>query len=73
MIEGITDVILRNEYLNTIYLQEQDKKQIINETITFLSKITEISVLRIKRKVNENVKKEKKNAKIKSDFKNCKP
>lgn len=73
MIEGITDVILRDEYLNTIYLQEQDKKQIIDETITFLSKITGIAVLKIKRKINENVKKEKKNAKIKSNDKNCKP
>ncbi len=59
MIEGITDVILNNEYLNIIYLQKKDKKEIINEIVTFISDITQISKINIKRRINQNLKKEK--------------
>ena len=61
MLEGMTDVVLYNEYLNTIYLTKQDKNQIVEECINFLSNITKISNITIKRKLYTNIKKERKN------------
>lgn len=62
MVEGITDVILDNQYLNTIYLTKQDKEEIINEITMFISNITEIAECKVKRKIKLNLKKERKNA-----------
>lgn len=61
MIEGITDVILDNQYLNTIYLTKQDKEEIVKEITMFISNITEIVECKVKRKIKLNIKKERKN------------
>ena len=64
MVEGITDVILDNQYLNTIYLTKQDKEKIINEITMFISNITEIAECKVKRKIKLNIKKERKSGKL---------
>lgn len=64
MVEGITDVILDNQYLNTIYLTKQDKEEIINEITMFISNITEIAECKVKRKIKLNIKKERKSGKL---------
>lgn len=64
MIEGITDVILDNQYLNTIYLTKQDKEEIIKEITMFISNITEIAECKVKRKIKLNIKKERKSGKL---------
>lgn len=64
MLEGITDVILDNQYLNTIYLTKQDKEEIINEITMFISNITEIAECKVKRKIKLNIKKERKSGKL---------
>lgn len=60
MLEGMTDVILYNEYLNTIYFTKQEKNQIIEECINFLTNISKISKINIKRRLYTNLKKERK-------------
>lgn len=64
MIEGITDVILDNQYLNTIYLTKQDKEEIVKEITMFISNITEIAECKVKRKIKLSLKKERKNAQL---------
>lgn len=64
MVEGITDVILDNQYLNTIYLTKQDKDEIIKEVTMFISDITEIAECKVKRRIKLNIKKERKSGKL---------
>lgn len=64
MIEGITDVIIVNQYLTMIYLTREDKDKIIEEIIKFISNITGFSEFKVNRKIKLNIKKERKNARL---------